>query len=58
MVRLVKAGNCAGGAYGSIGGKKGRGLWGPFGVGLFLGSCWEAQEPAGWKLQMGADAWR
>ena len=28
MVCLVKTANCAGGAYGSIGGKKGRGLGG------------------------------
>ena len=33
---LMFGGRCvAGSAYGSIGGKKGRGLGGPFGVGLF-----------------------
>ena len=32
----------------------GGGLWGE----VLLGACWEAKEPAGWRLQMAADAWR
>ena len=31
----------------------GRAFWG----GALLGGCWEAKEPAGWRLQMAADAW-
>ena len=31
----------------------GRAFWGE----ALLGGCWEAKEPAGWRLQMAADAW-
>ena len=31
----------------------GRAFWGE----ALLGGCWEAKDPAGWRLQMAADAW-
>ena len=57
MVCLVQAANSAGGAYGSIGGKKGSGLGRPFGVILFLSSCSEARGPAGTGRGGGSCRW-
>ena len=37
--------------------QKERGLGQAFWGDSFLGNCWEAKEPAGWRLQMAGDAW-